>query len=122
VQHYHIHSKPFLDSFCRFKDNQFEIVELLIVTIEQIITYCFTIEEKSNIFISDNRVFYKCSDKRIFSIYFPFDIEKDEECYSVKLDKSVIDFNLIRVMKYLLKHRSFSYNFKGYLSKIMVKH
>lgn len=103
MQHYHIHSKPFLDSFCKFKDNQFEVVELLIVTIEQIITYCFTINDDSNIFIYNNRIFYHCSHKRIFSIYFPFDIDKDEECYSVKLDKIVIDFNLIRIMKHLLK-------------------
>ena len=103
---YKIYDKKFWKEVCKHNKNIFLILNTLLTTVEKFVLKSFEIKNsflESNCIIKENRIFYICSEEKIFTITFPFEIiESESDILDILFDGEIVDINILKALQRII--------------------
>lgn len=112
--YYKIENKYFWDLVCKQNNEIYLILNVMVEILERFITKNYqkvpTFKE-SNCIVKHNRIFFKCSDKKLFTFNFPFQITEG----GILFNGEIIDIYITKAMKKILDMLKKSDSFESFL-------
>jgi hypothetical protein len=99
--YYKIKSNFFWENICKFKDDIYTILNVMINVVEQFVKQNFLKKDNfldSNCIIKNNRIYLICSQKKIFTFNFPFEIKEG----GILFDGEIIDIYIIKAVERII--------------------
>ena len=100
--YYKIENKLFWENICKQSDNIFLVLTILLDTVERFIEHNFQEKElfhDVNCIVKEHRVFLICSDKKVLTISFPFEIVQG----GILFEREIIDINVVKAIKRIIE-------------------